>query len=259
MTIHFSCTQCGKCCHNLRLPLSLDEAADWIRRGGDIELFCEAIPWPVEPPQSDAQAAHKRRLSFAAMCGAVPIRVIVTVVAAFDGACPHLLHDGRCGAYGQRPRVCRIYPAEVNPFIHLTPASKACPPDAWTTDKPVFFANGQTLDSETSELISQSRAVAAQDAQLKERLCAYLDVHHMALANEGFAIHKRAPDVMLAALERLKHDRKQVAHGAAATWRFVSNRLSTVDTLVSIGADTAEVSSLPNALVSYIAFFPSDV
>jgi Fe-S-cluster containining protein len=257
MTIHFSCTQCGKCCHNLRLPLSLDEAADWIRRGGDIELFCEAIPWPVEPPDSDAQAAHKRRLSFAAMCGALPIRVIVNVVAAFEGACLHLLPDGRCGAYEQRPRVCRIYPAEINPFIQLTPTSKACPSEAWSTDKPVFFANGRTADTETIELIAESRAVAAQDALLKARLCAYLGVTQIALANEGFVIHTIARDVMLHALERLKTDDARPT--PEPTWHFVSNRRATVDALASIEASHVLHSSLEDPRVRYMEFFPTDL
>jgi Fe-S-cluster containining protein len=257
MTIHFSCTQCGKCCHNLRLPLSLDEAAGWIRRGGDIEFFCEAIPWPVEPPASDAQAAHKRRFSFAAMCAALPIRVIVTVVAAFEGACLHLLPDGRCGAYEQRPRVCRIYPAEINPFILLTPASKACPPEAWSTDKPLFFADGRTLDRETIEFIEESRTVVAQDAPLKERLCAYLGVNQAALANEGFVIHAFERQDVLAALERVKRDDEHIPH--APTWRFISNRRATVDTLASIEAHHAVSSSLADPRVRYMEFFPTDL
>jgi Fe-S-cluster containining protein len=257
MTIHFSCTQCGKCCHNLRLPLSLAEASAWLQRGGDIELFCEAIPWPDEPPESDAQAMHKRRLSFPVACGALPIRVVVTVVAAFDGACPNLQSDGRCGAYEQRPRVCRIYPAEVNPFIPLTPVSKACPPEAWAADKPVFFADGRVTDAETIEVIQASRSAAAQDAPLKERLCAYLGVSHAALANEGFVIYAFERDVMLKALERL--DGNDMSALPASQWQFVSNRRATVDALSSIEAHYAVSSSLTQAHERYMEFFPTDL
>jgi Fe-S-cluster containining protein len=257
MTIHFSCTQCGKCCHDLRLPLSLAEASAWLRRGGAIELFCEAIPWPVEPPASDAQAMHKRRLSFPVMCGALPIRVVVTVVASFDGACPNLQADGRCGAYEERPRVCRIYPAEVNPFIPLTPASKACPPEAWAADQPVFFANGRVTDAETIDVINASRSAAAHDAPLKQRLCAQLGVSRVALANEGFVIYAFERDAMLEALEHLERD--DVHALPASAWQFVSNRRATVDALSSIEADYAVPSTLMDAQVRYMEFFPSDL
>jgi Fe-S-cluster containining protein len=263
MTIHFSCTQCGKCCHNLRLPLSLAEAATWLRRGGDIELFCEAIPWPGEPPETDTQAMHKRKLSFPTMCGTLPIRVVVTVVAAFDGACPHLQSDGRCGAYEQRPRVCRIYPAEVNPFIPLTPVSKACPPEAWGTDKPVFFADGHIADAQTIEVINASRFAAAHDAPFKQHLCAHLGVSRVALANEGFVIYAFARDVMLEALEalealeRLESDNEHAL--PVSEWAFVSNRRATVDALSSIEAHYALSSSPMEAHVRYMEFFPSDL
>jgi Fe-S-cluster containining protein len=257
MTIHFSCTQCGKCCHNLRLPLSLAEASTWLRRGGAIELFCEAIPWPVEPPDTDAQAMHKRRLSFPVMCGALPIRVVVTVVAAFDGACPNLQSNGLCGAYEERPRVCRIYPAEVNPFIPLTPVSKACPPEAWAVDKPVFFADARVTDAATVDVINASRAAALQDAPLKELLCARLGVSRVALANEGFVIYAFERDVMIEALERLERDDRHAL--PASEWQFVSNRRATVDALLSIEAGYDVPSSLTDTQVRYMEFFPSDL
>ena len=260
MTIHFSCTQCGKCCHDLRLPLSLAEAAAWLRRGGDIALFCEAIPWPVEPPDSDGQAMHKRRLSFPVMCGELPVRVIVTVVATFDGACPNLQADGRCGIYEQRPRVCRIYPAEVNPFIPLTPASKACPPEAWDADKPVYLTEGRIVDTETAEVIHASRAAAAQDAPLKQFLCAHLGVSRAAIANEGFMIYAFERDVMLEALEHLEGlERSETRPLPASEWQFVSNRRATIDVLSSIEANCVAPSSLTEANVRYMEFFPSDL
>jgi Fe-S-cluster containining protein len=128
MDLNFACTMCGNCCHNLRLPLSVNEAIRWLERGGDVQVFCEAMPWPVEPSTDDGQAQHRRIRSFAAESGELAIRVMVTVVAAFDGACPHLQPDMRCGGYEARPNVCRIYPAEINPFIEPMPTHKACPP-----------------------------------------------------------------------------------------------------------------------------------
>ena len=49
MTLHFSCTMCGRCCRDLRVPLGLSEVLDWLRDGGEVQLLCEAIPWLVEP------------------------------------------------------------------------------------------------------------------------------------------------------------------------------------------------------------------
>ncbi len=146
MPSHFSCTMCGRCCRDLRLPLSLAEAAGWLRDGGETQLLCDAIPWPVEPAADDRLAAYKFRRSFPAMSGTLPLRVIVTVVAAFDGPCPHLQADLRCGAYDRRPRVCRIYPAEINPFIELQPAAKLCPPEAWDERHPVLEVAGRYAD-----------------------------------------------------------------------------------------------------------------
>jgi Predicted Fe-S-cluster oxidoreductase len=145
--LNFACTMCGDCCHNLRLPLSVNEAIRWLECGGDVQVLCEAMPWPVEPSTDDGQVQHRRMRSFAAESGELPIRVMVTVAAAFDGACPHLQPDMRCGAYEARPNVCRIYPAEVNPFIELMLAHKACPPEAWAADRPSLIKGGRIVDS----------------------------------------------------------------------------------------------------------------
>src|SRR5471030_1717171 len=73
--LNFSCVSCGKCCHDLRLPLTWQEAIDWLSRDGTVELLCEALPWPEEPEPSNLQAQHKRRRSFPTMSGNLPIRV----------------------------------------------------------------------------------------------------------------------------------------------------------------------------------------
>ena len=35
--INFECTACGKCCHYLRLALTIAEAIVWLERGGHME------------------------------------------------------------------------------------------------------------------------------------------------------------------------------------------------------------------------------
>jgi Fe-S-cluster containining protein len=249
MDISFACTMCGDCCHNLRLPLSVHEAIRWLERGGDVQVFCEAMPWPVEPSTDDGQVKHRRIRSFAAESGELAIRVLVTVVAAFDGACPHLQPDMRCGGYEARPNVCRIYPAEINPFIELMPTHKACPPEAWGADKPSFIKGGQIVDSITADLIRNSRDVAIHDVPVKERLCGNAGFHTASLANEGFVTYTLPPRAMLDELYRALDPASPTR---AVPWRILSNRRSTVDTLNSVGAH----SEMHTALLPTEGYIP---
>src|SRR5580692_6123246 len=147
---------CGKCCYGLRLPLTVAEALAWMGRGNEVQILCEALPWPEEPAADNLQAAHKRRRSFAAMSGSLPTRIVVILTGAFAGPCPNLQADMRCGIYEERPLVCRIYPAEINPFIQLEPAAKGCPPEAWTPGLAPLMRAGQLVDATTADLIERS-------------------------------------------------------------------------------------------------------
>ncbi|WP_224028038.1 YkgJ family cysteine cluster protein [Paraburkholderia caribensis] len=252
MQIHFTCTMCGNCCHNLRLPLSVEEAMQWLDRGGDVHMFSEAIPWTVEPAVDDRQAQYKRARSFPGVSGELPVRVIVTIVASFDGPCPYLQADLRCGAYDARPNVCRIYPAEINPFVEMTPDLKSCPPDAWSAEKPALVKQGQIVDSVTAALIADSRAAAIRNVAVKERLCANLDISIASLANEGFVSLALPRGEFLRELRRAYHAKPQPV--PTRSWLIVSNRNGTIDTLRSINAN-AEVHTETSHAVDYIAFF----
>ncbi|CAB3694662.1 YkgJ family cysteine cluster protein [Paraburkholderia rhynchosiae] len=230
--IDFECTACGKCCHDLRLPLTLAEASDWLARGGQMELICEAIPWPAEPEPGNAQASYKRARSTPAMSGSLPVRVSVILVAAFAGACPNLRADMLCGIYDERPLVCRIYPAEINPFVSLTPENKACPVEAWQR-KPLQ-RQGVLVDETTRRWIEESRRATELEAPLRMRLCQELAVTHAALANEGFVIHAPESSALRTALERI--GATPDARDASPQWTFMSNRGVTVETLLSVGA-----------------------
>ncbi|WP_027798541.1 YkgJ family cysteine cluster protein [Paraburkholderia dilworthii] len=230
--IDFECTACGKCCHDLRLPLTLAEASDWLARGGQMELICEAIPWPADPEPPNAQADYRKARSTPAMSGSLPVRVSIIFAAAFAGACPNLRADMLCGIYEKRPLVCRIYPAEINPFVSLEPASKACPSVAWQR-KPLQ-RHGVLVDDMTRELIELSRRTTELEAPLRMRLCQELAITHAALANEGFVIHAPQSSDLLAALARIRA-MPDVPH-APAQWTFVSNRGVTTEALLSVGA-----------------------
>lgn len=261
MNIDFNCTMCGNCCHDLRLPLTVNEALAWLARGDNVQLLCEAVPWPEEPAADNLQAAHKRRRSFAAVSGSLPVRVVVILAGAFAGPCPNLQADMHCGIYETRPLVCRIYPAEINPFIELKPADKACPPEAWNSGLPPLMRGGKLVDVATLALIEQSRAADAHDVPAKRRLCEMLGIEAAALSNEGFVVHSPKREDLLAALERAStvlvgHADAPVMDAPLPEWRIVSNRRTTVDALVAVDASSVRVG--PDTVIpsfEYLGFF----
>lgn len=251
--INFACTTCGQCCHDLRLPLTIAEAIDWLKRGGQVELLCEAIPWPVEPEPDNAQAAYKRVRSSAVMSGTLPVRVSIILTAAFAGACPNLRADMLCGIYDERPLVCRIYPAEINPFVPLVPQNKACPPQAWQTIP--LQRQGVLVDATTDQLIRQSRLAAQSEAPLRMRICRELGLDHAALANEGFVIHTPDREALLAALAQCCVS--PFPDDESTQWTFVSNRSMTMETLASVGALADPDEPTADKAFRYHGFFPS--
>ncbi|MFP3275668.1 MAG: YkgJ family cysteine cluster protein [Paraburkholderia sp.] len=245
---------CGHCCRGLRIPLNLSEAIDWLSDGGETQLLCEAIPWPAEPAVDNLLAAYKFQRSFPALSGTLPLRVIVTVVAAFDGPCPHLKSDLRCGAYDRRPRVCRIYPAEINPFIALRPAGKGCPPEAWDNRYPVLEASGRYVDRTLTADIEALRATDIRDVEAKQILSSVLGVRAAALANEGFVVVSPGRETMTRAIA-LAIDKVEGLDGnvSIVSWTLISNRCSTRDTLASVDAQAAAPEALPDGQ-TYLGF-----
>jgi Fe-S-cluster containining protein len=232
--LHFGCTQCGKCCHNLKLPLTVAEAGVWLAEGSEVQIICDAAPWAAEPAADDRQAAHRRRRSFAALSGALPTRVSVILAANFSGACPNLQADMRCAIYERRPLVCRIYPAEINPFIQLDPAKKACPPEAWTDDQPLLLRDGRVMSDLIRRNVQLTRDTDALDVEVKRRLCSALNLNCAALANEGFVVYSPGRAALLTALRQAADDRDDQAPPTG--WRFISNRSDTITALEVSGA-----------------------
>ena len=233
MPIHFDCTMCGRCCQDLKLPLSLPEAIAWLARGGDVQLLCEAFAWPggYDPAPQATYGWHR---SIAAVSGTVPVRVGVTLVGAFAGDCPYLLADRRCGGYDDRPGVCRIYPAEINPAVVIEPARKLCPPNAWSEDKPVFAIDGAPVDRKTRTMIDRARKAGIADIDAKHRACAMLGIADAAFANEGFTVHMPTRTDLMGVLRAVGEG--DPALGVPA-WRIVTNRVSTLTMLGAAGAD----------------------
>lgn len=197
--LRFSCTSCGRCCNSLRLLLSLSEAIDWIDHGGRVELLCDAAP---DLPFADGSAeAYRAARAVPAISHALPVTVAVLLTAIFDGPCPNLQPDMRCGAYDRRPNACRIYPAEIRPDRRIVPAEKLCPTDAWDSRRPVFADPAAGIaDQVTARAIVDARAAGIDDAPRKAMLLTLLDIDQAALANEGYAVWKPEPAQLLDAL-----------------------------------------------------------
>lgn len=197
--LRFGCTICGRCCHDLRLPLSIAEAIAWLERGGHVEFLCDAAPALPHAPGSPE--AYRAERAVPAMSGDLPVLVGVTLTAVFTGPCPNLLPDMMCAAYDVRPDVCRIYPAEVRPERAINPAAKLCPPEAWDDAQPPYTnETGRVTDPTTARAIASTRANGPADVPAKARLLDLLGIDAAALANEGFAIWQPESGALLAAL-----------------------------------------------------------
>ncbi|APG05845.1 hypothetical protein BJI69_19325 [Luteibacter rhizovicinus DSM 16549] len=252
MPLHFSCTMCGRCCHGLRLPLGLTEARTWLSEGGTVELFCEAIPWPQEMPADDGVAQHKRKRSFPAASGSLPVRVIVSLLASFAGACPNLRSDMTCGIYERRPMACRIYPAEVNPFISVDPGQKLCPPEAWESDAPLQTDRGGWADTSVADAVDSRRGADYREADAKGRLCELLGINAAGLTNEGVVTHTPERSRFLAALDAVSTE--DGPESARSPWIMVSHRDRTLSLLASAGAHLLHAGEVLNPGRRFIAF-----
>jgi Fe-S-cluster containining protein len=231
--VTFGCTMCGRCCHNHNLPLTLDEAIAWLEDGGKVAVLAEAVGWPGEPPPDNARAARRRRRSFAVPCGNSQIRVTIVLVAVVSGRCRNLGADHKCRIYERRPLVCRIYPAEIDPFIELRAAGKLCSPDAWQSG-PTLMSDGKLVDDATRALIEQSRQADEFDALRKKRLCRLLGIGVAAVAGEGFVVHERDQELLLEALcaaRAANTDEPPVE----TDWRMYTPSRTTADAIHGIG------------------------
>ena len=238
----FACTACGRCCQGLRLPLSIREARDWSAAGGVVELFCEAAP-DLGPPD-DPAALHRWASGFAGVSGTLPIRVRLMLVAAFDGPCPRLLPDMRCGAYAERPSACRIYPAEMRPDRIVDPAAKLCPPEAWSPDAPPLIdAAGRIVDEEVGGAIAALTDAQQTDAAAKAALAQALGLHAVALANEGSVVVLPDGVRLRAAIDAVVG----APAAAPAGWRFVTDSADTAALIVDAGGESGPAAGLTEA------------
>jgi Fe-S-cluster containining protein len=249
--LNFSCTQCGKCCRKTKVPLTVSETVDWLSAGDPVQLICEASAWLDPSLIEDPKRAHFRRRSFAANSGSMEVRVIAILVANVPEGCPNLLPDMRCGIYERRPLVCRIYPAEINPFVELKVENKACPPEAWGRELPLLQRDGRVVSDVIRQDIQRSRDTDVLEVSVKRRLCAALQVADAAVTREGFLVYSPSMPALRDALAIAVNDAD--AAPPRTSWRFVSDRPETVERLASAGADAVLARDLGAAAPQYVS------
>ncbi len=246
--LDFHCTQCGRCCEELWLPLSIAEATTWISDGNPVAVFCQAIPWPDEPAQDNLPALYKRERSSAAMAGNLPVRVLVSLAAPQGNHCPNLQADKRCAIYARRPSVCQAYPAEPNPLLQLLPQQRRCPPECWQAGGEPLIREGEYVDAGLSNLLSDVGGRAITEAAPLQRLCAALEIHVAALANEGFAVHLPDQDALGAALEQCASPLESTPQD----WTFIAHMPASIEAIRACGAPCIPADKADGHTLQYI-------
>lgn len=248
--INFSCTSCGRCCHDLRLTLSVAEAIPWLHRGGKVQVLCHAA---ADLDDLSPVVAYRSARSLPARSGGLALRVQVILAAHFVGACPNLLPDMRCGIYGERPNTCRIYPAEIIPGLALESDRKLCPPEAWDDRQPVYLsADGRILDVVTYTAIEAARAAGLREVGMLRALATAIGIKIAALENEGLAVWSIPSDALLPILRDAMQEIGDPSKDTPSPdWLFVSPR---PERLALIHATGAKAMSSPNH--DQVAYLP---
>jgi len=215
--VRFACVGCGACCRGRFVPLTLNEAVTWLKRGHGVAVMLEAFDeslWPDGSPEFTYNAGR----SAAVPCASGTLRVTVILAANALPECPNLQQDGLCGIYLERPLVCRIYPMEINPFIRLEPAAKDCPPESW--EQGTLLASDQGL----ATLVQQSRQADHDDALRKVALCESLGLTVAGWKGNGLVIHQPSVEDLLAACENTDEN----AVPASPAWQIRADDASLV-------------------------------
>ncbi|WP_260955715.1 YkgJ family cysteine cluster protein [Pseudomonas citri] len=185
-TIRFACNGCGICCKGRLIPLTLDEARQWLNRGHEVAVVLEAFDestWPTQP----RQFTHSAQRAVEVTSGDARIRVVAVLAGNALTQCRNLGDDGRCGIYEERPLVCRIYPMEINPLIALNPKEKICPPEVWEEGEVLF--TDRVVDPILADQIERSRQADRDDAQAKIALCEAMGMTVAAWKGDALAVY----------------------------------------------------------------------
>ncbi|WP_434709567.1 YkgJ family cysteine cluster protein [Pseudomonas sp. R1-1] len=245
MNTTFSCIGCGKCCTDHHVPLTLAEARMWAADGGQVIVLVEAflgngLGLPMQ------QREHAERRSVRVRSGSTDAHVAITFAAYNVGPCRNLDEDKLCRIYERRPLVCRIYPAEINPHIPLSPAAKDCPPESWEQG-PLLIVGGELVDQELIELIQRSRQADRDDIQSKDAICAMLGIRTTALKGDGFTAYLPNMSAFAAMIDQVS---EQTSTAAPSEWLF---HLSGEDVAGQVAAAGARVVAEPAQTYAFIS------
>ena len=238
----FNCTQCGKCCHNLNIPLSIEEAKAWLLSGHQLKILTEAIPWVNDTPLTEDVLIRKKTMTFAGSSGDLSIRVLMTFVGFFKDACPNLDSNYNCKIYDTRPLTCRIYPFEMNPKIKLDPTKKLCPSEAWesTSNQKTSISNHKIviIDQATQKDIEEIYTQSVTDAEIKGAICNELGIKTCSLSNNGYLFHLVDQHKLLSTIEKLTTDTHTIKPNEQDTsnWTIYSANEETLNDLKMVGA-----------------------
>jgi Fe-S-cluster containining protein len=227
--------------------VTVAEAIEWLNDGHQVQIICEASPWM---PTDGLKADYLVRRSFSAQSGSMPMRIAVTLVANLSGDCPNLLADKRCGIYERRPLVCRIYPAEINPFTQLDPTKKGCPPEAWGAEHPLLVRNNRIVNQSVEDDIECWRDRNERDVHVKRKVCAALNLLTAAIAQEGFFVHSPPTVDLLEVLSLLKDETDAAA--SQTQWLLVADRVETLERLTQAGATASHPRDVKAGPYEYI-------
>lgn len=238
-TQRFNCVKCGLCCQGWRVSLFLDEATDWARRGHAIELLVEGAPYSQSDYEADPSVAYKTERSFRATAKNSRLYVRAIPVGAFQARCPNLSQDNLCAIHDVRPMVCRIYPAEFNPFIAFDRSNKKCPPECWGNGQAVFLSRDGAYQQPYADVIAAARAAGIRDARYLARICNLLSIRRCALSGEGYAVYPIAPAQFLRAVQQALMFPDELLDACDDAYEVLSNRRQTIDALRARGVACA--------------------
>ncbi|MBX8516389.1 YkgJ family cysteine cluster protein [Pseudomonas cichorii] len=211
--IRYNCVGCGICCKGRLIPLTLNEAEQWLARGHDVAVVLEAfneLTWPAD----SKHYAHSAGRSVAVNSAESSIRVIAVFVGNALEQCPNLRADNLCGIYEERPLVCRIYPMEINPFIEMSSDNKICPPESWGSGD-ILCTDG-VANPELQALVNRSRQADVEDAATKIAVCAQLGIKVASWKENAFAVY--FPE-RLKLIDAIRHSKEAAVDDWTEGWK----------------------------------------
>ncbi|MFB4390434.1 MULTISPECIES: YkgJ family cysteine cluster protein [unclassified Pseudomonas] len=208
----YNCVECGKCCKGRLIPLTVNEALQWIERGGRVGIASEAFDqasWRLTP---DEYAYHLKR-SAPRKSKDSEISVICILVGDALNQCPSLMENNLCGTYQNRPLVCQIYPVEINPFIKMNKDLKICPTEAWSSGEIIYSQSQPSEKYQT--LIFASRNADHSEAERKVIISELLSLSTTAWKTDGIIVQFPTQIELLNAITESKNN----LHAQPKEWR----------------------------------------